>query len=240
MIEIVPAIDTIEGKCVRLTQGDYGQKKIYNNDPLEVALEFEAHGIKRLHLVDLEGAKAGKVMNAAVLERIVSKTQLVVDFGGGIKSDDDIKRVFNAGAKMVTIGSIAVSNKPLLLNWIEKYGADTIIIGADTKNNKIAIGGWLETTTIDLFDFINDYLKTGVKRYLCTDISKDGMLQGTALDLYIEMRKKLPQAFIMASGGITNISEIKTLNKEGINSVIIGKAIYEDRITLKELKPFLA
>lgn len=239
MIEIIPAIDIIEGQCVRLQQGNYYKKTIYEKDPVKIAKRFEKYGIKRVHIVDLEGAKAKRVINLDTLERITAVTNLSIDFGGGIKTEDDFDAVLEAGAKMATIGSVAISNKPLLVSWIKKYGSDKIILGADVKNRKIAIGGWLETTQIDLFDLLKDYSKLGVKNVLCTDISKDGMLQGTALELYREMRKEFPNLYLIASGGITNLTEIDQLNDMGIDAVIIGKAIYENLITLEDLQPYL-
>ena len=191
-MQIIPAIDIIDGKCVRLTQGDYAQKTIYNENPLEVALQFEDIGIKRLHLVDLDGAKLGKVVNYKVLESIASKTKLSIDFGGGIKTQDDIETVFNYGADLATIGSVAVKNKDLFFTWVKKYGAEKIFLGADVKNEKITIGGWLETTNISIYDFIEENLTQGIENVFCTDISKDGLLQGPAIDLYKNMLVKFP------------------------------------------------
>jgi phosphoribosylformimino-5-aminoimidazole carboxamide ribotide isomerase len=239
MISIIPAIDLIDGKCVRLSQGDYNQKKVYNENPLEVAKMFEDHGIQRLHLVDLDGAKAKHVVNAKTLENIAGKTRLKIDFGGGIKSDEDLKLVFNCGANQATVGSVAVTNKDLFFSWINTYGAERLILGADVKDNKIAVSGWLDITQIQLDDFLEEYKSKGVSYVLCTDISKDGMLQGTAMDLYKHLNKAFPSLNIIASGGITNISEIEELNNENVYGVIIGKAIYEGRITLNELKKFL-
>ncbi len=235
MIEIIPAIDLIEGKCVRLQKGDYSLKTIYNEDPLEVAKMFEDSGLKRLHLVDLDGAKASHVVNSKVLEKIASKTKLIIDFGGGIKSDDDIKIVFECGADMATIGSVAVTKKELFVSWIKKYGTEKIVLSADVNDKKIAISGWLDKTDIELFDFLKEYEKLAVKNVLCTDISKDGMLQGTAMELYKEMKKEFNNLFIIASGGITEIKEVIELDKLNIGGVIIGKAIYEGKITLKQL-----
>ena len=235
MIEIIPAIDLIEGKCVRLQKGDYSLKTIYNEDPLEVAKMFEDSGLKRLHLVDLDGAKASHVVNSKVLEKIASKTKLIIDFGGGIKSDDDIKIVFECGADMATIGSVAVTKKELFVSWIKKYGTEKIVLSADVNDKKIAISGWLDKTDIELFDFLKEYEKLAVKNVLCTDISKDGMLQGTAMELYKEMKKEFNNLFIIASGGITEMKEVIELDKLNIGGVIIGKAIYEGKITLKQL-----
>ena len=234
--EIIPAIDIIDGKCVRLTQGDYAQKTIYNKSPLEVALEFESIGIKRIHLVDLDGAKLGKVINYKVLEKIASKTKLSIDFGGGIKTDDDIETVFNYGADLATIGSIAVKNKTLFFSWVKKYGTKKIFLGADVKNEKIAIGGWLETTTISIYDFIEENLNEGIQHVFCTDILKDGLLQGPSIDLYKNILTKFPQLNLTASGGVSQLSDLKELKKIGCHAVIVGKAIYEGRITMKELR----
>ncbi len=238
MIRIVPAIDLIDGKCVRLTQGDYAQKKVYNENPLEVAKMFEAHGIEYLHLVDLDGARQKHVVNSAVLEQIATKTNLKVDFGGGIKTDSDIELVFNCGAAQATIGSVAISKPMLLESWIAKYGSEKIILGADAKDGKIAVAGWMDVTDKDIFDFFDEYQQKHIKYVLCTDISRDGMLQGTALDLYNQLNNRFPNLNIIASGGVTTISEIGTLNQMGIFAVIIGKAIYEGNITLKELEKY--
>jgi len=236
MLTIIPAIDLIEGKCVRLSKGDYAQKIIYNEDPLEVALQFEDHGLKRLHLVDLDGAKASHVVNWKILEKIASKTNLIIDFGGGVKTDEDIQIVFESGAEMVTIGSIAVKDPELFFNWLTAYGAEKIILGADVNDKNIAVTGWLETTELNVFDFLDNFLKKGVKHVLCTDISKDGMLEGTSLDLYKEIMNRCADISLIASGGITQIDEIYKLNEIGVSGAIIGKAIYEGRITLTELK----
>lgn len=238
MIRIVPAIDLIDGKCVRLTQGDYAQKKVYNEDPLEVARMFEAHGIKHLHLVDLDGARQKHVVNHKVLEQIATHTKLSVDFGGGIKTDDDLELVFRSGAAQATIGSVAVTDPALFESWIETYGAEKIILGADAKEGKIAVSGWLDVTNLDIFEFFAEYEKKQVKYVLCTDISRDGMLQGTAIDLYISLVNRFPELKIIASGGVTKAEEIDHLNENGLFAVIIGKAIYEGRITLKELEKY--
>lgn len=238
-MEIIPAIDIIDGKCVRLTQGDYSQKIIYNENPLDVALAFENVGIKRLHLVDLDGAKKGKIINYKVLEQIASKTTLIIDFGGGIKTDDDIDTVFNYGAHLATVGSIAVKNKDLFFTWIKKYGANKLFLGADVKNEKIMVGGWLETTTVSVYDFIEENLREGIKHIFCTDISKDGLLQGPANDLYKNLIQKFPNLNLTASGGVSNIKDLHNLKNNGCSGVIIGKAIYEGRITMDELKTFL-
>lgn len=239
MIEIIPAIDIIDGKCVRLTQGDYAQKTVYNENPVEVAKLFADAGIRRLHLVDLDGAKAHRIVNYKVLENITSKTNLVVDFGGGLKSDDDLRIAFECGASMITGGSIAVKNREVFLSWIEKYGAEKIILGADVKERKIAVGGWTETTEIELLPFLKEYFEQGITKVICTDISKDGMLEGPATDLYRDILRNLPAAYLIASGGVSNIHDIAQLEEAGIPAVIFGKAIYEGRISLKELERFL-
>jgi len=238
-MQIIPAIDIIDGKCVRLTQGDYSQKTIYNENPLEVALEFESIGIKRLHLVDLDGAKLGKVVNYKVLEKIANKTKLSIDFGGGIKTAEDIETVFNYGSDIATIGSIAVKNKEMFFSWIKKYGTEKIFLGADVKDEKIAIGGWLETTNVSIYDFIEENLNQGVLNVFCTDISKDGLLQGPSIELYKNMLTKFPQLNLTASGGVSQLSDLEGLKKIGCAGAIVGKAIYEGRITMSELKTFL-
>lgn len=235
MLTIIPAIDLIEGKCVRLSKGDYSQKKIYNEDPIEVARQFEEHGLKRLHLVDLDGAKASHVVNWKVLEKITSKTKLVVDFGGGIKTDKDIQIVFESGAEMATIGSIAVKNRELFFKWLSFYGNERIILGADVNENKIAVTGWLEVTELDVFDFLDNYLKYGIKHVLCTDISKDGMLEGTSMQLYKDIMERFETISLIASGGITHIDELFKLDELGVTGAIVGKAIYEGKISLQEL-----
>ncbi|MFW5699395.1 MAG: 1-(5-phosphoribosyl)-5-[(5-phosphoribosylamino)methylideneamino]imidazole-4-carboxamide isomerase [Bacteroidota bacterium] len=239
MIEIIPAIDLIDGKAVRLNQGDYAQKKVYNEDPLEVAKMFQDAGIRRLHLVDLDGAKAGKVINLPVLERIASNTNLIIDFGGGIKTEDNLKAVLEAGAKQVTLGSIAAKEPGLFREWLDRYSPEAIILGADVRDEKIAVSGWLETTSLGITDFLEEKQVEGAKYVLCTDISKDGMLQGTSMGLYKKMHARFPALNLIASGGITNISEIDELNAMGLYGVVIGKAIYENRITLDELKSFI-
>ena len=239
MIEIIPAIDLIDGKCVRLSQGDYKQKTIYNENPLEVARMFEDAGIKRLHLVDLDGAKANHIVNHKVLESIATKTNLVIDFGGGLKSDEDLRIAFSSGAQMITGGSIAVKNPETFISWIEKYGEQKIILGADVKEEKIAVGGWLETSTLDLIPFINTYKQKGISRVICTDISKDGMLLGPALELYRKIMSKFNDLYLIASGGVSSIKDIELLNDAGIPAVITGKAIYEARIQLSDLKKFI-
>ena len=238
MIEIIPAIDLIEGKCVRLTQGDYAQKKIYNENPLEVARMFADAGISRLHLVDLDGAKAQHIVNHKVLEKITTKTNLIVDFGGGLKSDDDLRIAFECGASMITGGSIAVKNPLVFTRWIQKYGPERIILGADVKNEKIAESGWTENTDIELIPFLDEYRKKGISKIICTDISKDGMLEGPSTELYTEILRCLPDAYLIASGGVSSLRDIELLEEAGIPAVIFGKAIYEGRIRLKDLSRF--
>lgn len=239
MIEIIPAIDLIEGKCVRLTQGDYGQKTIYNENPLEVAMQFQDAGLKRLHLVDLDGAKAKKVVNWKVLEKIASKTTLHVDFGGGVQSDEDLKAVFESGAKQATGGSIAVKNSEVFLNWLSVYGGEKIILGADAKKEKVAVSGWEEGTQIWVYDFVEEYVAKGVKYTISTDVAKDGLLQGPSFDLYKNLQDKCPDLKIIASGGISGLADVEKLAEMNIYGVIIGKAIYENRIKLSELQRFL-
>lgn len=239
MIEIIPAIDVIDGKCVRLSQGDYDQKKVYNENPAEVAKMFEDAGVRRLHLVDLDGAKAQHIVNYKVLESITSKTNLVVDFGGGLKSDDDLRIAFECGASMVTGGSIAVKNPDVFLSWIEKFGAEKIILGADVKDEKIAVGGWIETTDLSLIPFIKKFKDKGVDKVICTDISKDGMLQGASNDLYKKILDNFPDLYLVASGGVSCMDDIKALNDANVPAVITGKAIYEGKIKLTEIASFL-
>ena len=239
MITIIPAIDIIEGKCVRLSRGDYDTKKVYNENPLDVAKRFEDTGIERLHLVDLDGAKEKKIINWKILEKISVKTDLKIDFGGGIQTDHDLHIAFENGANQITAGSIAVKNKSLVQSWIKKFSPEKIILGADVNNKKIAIHGWTENTNLDLFAFIDEYQKEGINYLICTDIAKDGMLTGPSIDLYKEIKSQFPQLYIIASGGISNLSDIDDLDSEQINGVIIGKAIYEGTIKLKDLKPFL-
>ena len=214
-MEIIPAIDLIDGKCVRLTEGDFAQKTIYNESPVEVAKQFERAGIKRLHLVDLDGAKAGKVQNWKVLEGITRGTSLVVDFGGGIKTMEEVQRVFESGARYATIGSIAVKNEKLLLQWFEKFGADKFLLGADVKNEKLAIGGWLETTGIDIIDFLRKYIAHGVRQLFCTDVSKDGKLEGPSLDLYRRIIQHFPDLHFIASGGVSSLNDLNDLKGIG-------------------------
>lgn len=235
MIEIIPAIDLIDGKCVRLSQGDYAQKIIYNENPLEVAKMFADAGICRLHLVDLDGAKAHHIVNHKVLEKITTGTDLIVDFGGGLKTDEDLRIAFECGASMITGGSIAVKNPDVFSSWISKFGGDKIILGADVKEEKIAVGGWLETTDLELLPFIKSYTEKGINKVICTDISKDGMLQGPAIELYKKMLVAQPELYLIASGGVSSIRDIELLHEAAVPAVITGKAIYEGRISLKEL-----
>lgn len=239
MIEIIPAIDIIDGKCVRLTQGDYNQKTVYNEDPVEIAKMFEDAGIKRLHTVDLDGARSSHVVNTRVIERIATHTNLTIDFGGGIKSDEDLRKAFDAGAQMVTIGSVAVKEPELFASWVETYGGEKIILGADVKNGYISISGWLEEGEQKLMDFICHHTKNGIHNVLCTDISRDGMLQGPAIELYKDIMAHYPTLHLIASGGVSCINDIERLNDAGIPAVVFGKAIYEGRINLKELERFL-
>ena len=235
MIELIPAIDIIDGKCVRLTKGDYNNKKIYNENPVIVAQDFEKQGFRRLHIVDLDGAKSNHIVNVDILKRITSETNLIVDFGGGIKTDNDIELAFQNGASMVTIGSIAVTQPELFVSWIDKYGPERIILGADVRNGKISINGWKEDSTEELLPFLKYYIDKGINKVLCTDISKDGMLQGTAIELYKNVIKEYPSLQLIASGGVSCLSDIIELEKNRIPAVVFGKAIYEGKINLNEL-----
>jgi phosphoribosylformimino-5-aminoimidazole carboxamide ribotide isomerase len=235
-MEIIPAIDIIDGKCVRLTHGDYSQKKIYNEHPLEVAKEFEDAGIQRLHLVDLDGAKAGAVKNWKVLETIASKTSLVIDFGGGVKTQKDVQVVFDSGAALATVGSIAVKDEETFTGWLQTFGADKFLLGADVKEEKITVSGWLEQTDIWVYDFIERYTAKGLTQIFCTDVSKDGALKGPSTVLYKNIIEKFPALHFIASGGVSNMDDVYELEKIGCKGVIIGKAIYEGRIQLNELK----
>ena len=239
MIEIIPAIDIIDGKCVRLSQGDYGQKIIYNENPLEVAKMFEDAGLKRLHLVDLDGARAHHIVNQSVLQRIATQTGLIVDFGGGLKSDEDLKIAFESGASMVTGGSIAVKSPETFMKWIGKYGAEKIILGADAMHEMIAVTGWLESTGTSIFSFIKDWHSKGITKIISTDISRDGMLQGAATDLYKRILLSVPGTYLIASGGVSSMADILELQDAGIPAVITGKAIYEGRITMDEIREFI-
>jgi len=233
-MRIIPAIDIIEGKCVRLSKGDYNTMKIYNENPLEVAKQFEDVGIQHLHLVDLDGAKSRHIVNYKVLEKISSATQLKIDFGGGLKSDDDLRIAFECGANQITGGSIAVKNQGLFEKWVLEYGAEKIILGADCKNRRIATNGWLEGSSLEVTDFIKSYEAKGIKYVICTDIAKDGMLQGTATDLYAEILNQ-SNINLIASGGVSSFADLEKLEALGCEGAIIGKAIYEGKITLKKL-----
>lgn len=234
-IELIPAIDIIDGKCVRLTKGDYEQKKVYNENPVEVAQHFESLGFKRLHVVDLDGAKSKHIVNDDVLRAITAATSLVVDFGGGIKTEEDIEKAFDAGAAMVTVGSIAVTSPQLFLNWIEQYGAEKLILGADVRNGKISINGWKEDSSEDLLPFLKQYTDKGVRNVLCTEISKDGTLQGPAIDLYQQIMKAYPDMHLIASGGVSCNDDIRALETADIPAVVFGKAFYEGKIKVEEL-----
>lgn len=235
MIELIPAIDIINGQCVRLTKGDYDQKTVYRDSPAEVACEFEKIGFQRLHVVDLDGAKSKHIVNSAVLHHITTETNLKVDFGGGIKTDTDIETAFANGAQMVTVGSIAVTNPDLFISWMEKYGAERMILGADVRNGKISINGWKEDSQEDLLPFLRQYIEAGVRTVLCTEISKDGTLQGPAIELYTQVMEAYPELHLIASGGVSSFADIQALDKAGIPAVVFGKAIYEGKINLKEL-----
>jgi phosphoribosylformimino-5-aminoimidazole carboxamide ribotide isomerase len=237
-MQIIPAIDIIEGKCVRLTEGDYAQKKIYNANPLEVAKAFEGIGLMRLHLVDLDGAKAGEVVNWKVLEKIANNTELKIDFGGGINTEAILKTVLDTGATYATIGSLAVKNELLFQEWIARFGADTFMLGADVFEEKIAIGGWMEKTEISVFDFMKSYIDKGVKQIFCTDIKKDGKLQGPSIELYQKIIEQFPSLHLIASGGVSSLDDLIELEEIGCAAAIVGKAIYENKITISELANF--
>lgn len=239
MIELIPAIDIIDGKCVRLSQGDYASKKIYNEDPVEVAKEFEAHGIRRLHVVDLDGAASNHVVNYRVLEQIASRTSLIIDFGGGVKSDEDLALAFENGAEMVTIGSLAAKNPELFVKWLNQYGSQKIILGADVKERMIAVNGWKDETSMELFSFLKEYIHKGVEKVICTDISRDGMLEGPSIELYQEVLAEYTPLYLIASGGVSNMADIIALDKAKVPAVIFGKALYEGHITMKELYDYL-
>ena len=238
-IEIIPAIDIIDGKCVRLSQGDYSQKTIYNENPLEVAKMFENAGIRRLHLVDLDGAKAHHIVNYKVLEQIAANTRLIIDFGGGLKSDADLHIAFNSGARMVTGGSIAVKNPETFYSWIEKFGADKIILGADAQNEMIAVSGWQEATDVSIFQFIGHYKEKGISKVISTDIARDGMLTGPSLELYQQILDQFPSLELIASGGVASMQDIIELDQMGVPGVITGKAIYEGKISLAVIRKFI-
>jgi phosphoribosylformimino-5-aminoimidazole carboxamide ribotide isomerase len=234
-IELIPAIDIINGQCVRLTKGDYNQKKVYNDNPVEVAMDFEKLGFKRLHVVDLDGAKSKHIVNDSVLKEITKATNLIVDFGGGIKTKDDIEKAFEAGASMVTIGSVAVTSRQLFLEWIDIYGAERLILGADVRNGKISINGWKEDSSEELLPFLKQYVDKGVRNVLCTEISKDGTLQGPAINLYKDIMQAYPQLHLIASGGVSSNEDITDLDNAGIPAVVFGKAFYEGKIDIKSL-----
>lgn len=235
MIEIIPAIDLIEGKCVRLSQGDFARKTVYSENPLEVAQMFEDAGLRRLHIVDLDGAKNGKVTNLDVLETIAAKTRLTIDFGGGIKTDDDIKAVFGAGAAMASIGSVAVKDAAKFFAWLDEYGGERILLGADVRDKKLAINGWQTATEMEILPFLREYAARGVAQAFVTDISKDGLLEGSANELYAEILREIPSLQLIASGGVSKIEDVRKLEEIGCAGVIVGKAIYEGKISLKEL-----
>ncbi len=237
-MQIIPAIDIIDGKCVRLTQGDYSQKKIYNEDPEEVAKAFEGAGIIRLHLVDLDGAKTGSVVNLKTLEKISKGTSLQIDFGGGVKTDSDLENVFSAGAAMAAVGSVAVKDPALFFSWVKKYGTHKIFLGADVKNKMLSVSGWLETTDIPIIDFLRINVLKDVTNVFCTDISKDGMLQGPSTELYKEIIAAIPKIQLVASGGVSSLKDLEELKETGLAGAIVGKAFYEGKITLKELAEF--
>lgn len=239
MIEIIPAIDIINGKCVRLSQGDFQTQKIYSESPVDIAKEFEEAGIKRLHIVDLDGAKKGTIVNIEVLENIASQTKLKIDFGGGIKTTEDAEKVFNAGASIINIGSIAIKQPEVVVEWIEKFGAEKILLGADVKNEKIVINGWQQSTEINIIDYLKDWSSKKMNNIFCTDVSKDGLLQGTSIDLYRKIIQSIPGIHLTASGGVSSIEDIEELEAIGCSGVIIGKALYEGKIKLNELKKFL-
>ena len=236
MIEVIPAIDIINGKCVRLTKGCYDQQTIYADDPLEMARMFQDAGCQRLHLVDLDGAKASHIVNYRTLERIATKTSLIIDFGGGIKSDEDLAIAFDCGAEMITGGSIAVKNPEIFLHWIEQYGGEKIILGADVRNGKIATSGWLNDSDIDIVEFVKDYVSKGITQIISTDIGVDGTLSGPSIGLYNKISREIPDVYIIASGGVGSIDDIEKLQQNGIPAVIVGKAIYEGKISFKELE----
>jgi len=238
-MKIIPAIDIIDGKCVRLSKGDYNSKKIYNENPLEVALMFQDSGVEYLHLVDLDGAKSSRIINYRILEEIAVKSKLKIDFGGGIKSDEDLKIAFESGASQATVGSIAVKDEELFLRWLNAFGSEKIILGADFLNEKIAINGWLKDSGINIYDFIEDYTQKGVENIICTDISKDGMLEGSSVETYRNIISKHNDINLIASGGISSIGELGKLKEEKLYGAIIGKAIYENKITLKEIEKFI-
>lgn len=238
MMEIIPAIDIIDGKCVRLSRGDYQQRTEYSAEPLDMALRFQDHGIKRLHMVDLDGARLGKVVNYKLIEKVASGTSLTLDVGGGLKTDEDLKIVFESGAAMATGGSIAVKNPETMENWLQKYGPERIILGSDFKNKMISVSGWIEQSDQELLTFLEAWVDKGIQKTICTDISKDGMLEGTSIEVYEEIRSDFPDLYLIASGGVSGIEDIEILEEKEIPAVIIGKAIYEGKIDLKELERY--
>lgn len=237
-MQVIPAIDIINGKCVRLTQGDYSSVRIYNENPLETAKKFEDAGLQRLHLVDLDGAKSGAVKNWKVLESVASRTSLQIDFGGGIKMQKDVEIVLECGASWATVGSIAVKDETTFVNWLNRFGAAKFLLGADVKNEKIAVAGWLETTDVWIYDFIRKYIARGIHQIFCTDVSKDGLLEGPAIGLYSNILKEFPDLNFMASGGVSSMADLEELAAIGCKGAIVGKAIYENRITLDDIKNF--
>lgn len=232
---LIPAIDIIDGKCVRLTKGEYDTKKVYAEDPVEVAQQMEAYGFRRLHVVDLDGARSKHVVNIEILRRITQQTNLIVDFGGGVKTDEDLQKAFEAGAELVTVGSIAITDPERVGRWLQTYGAEHLILGADVKNGLISINGWKEESAQELMPFLDSYLSQGMRHVLCTDISKDGMLQGPATPLYAQIMQRYPICRLIASGGVSSVEDIRALSTAGIPAVVFGKAIYEGRINLSEL-----
>jgi len=239
MIEIIPAIDIIDGKCVRLSQGDYEQKKVYNEDPVEVALQLEDHGIRRLHIVDLDGAKSGRLINYRVLKQIASRTSLIIDLGGGVKSDSDLEIAFDSGAQMVVGGSIVVEDPAMFQRWIDQFGGKRIVLGADCRENRVSIRAWTEDTEQEVIPYILHWRKQGVHQVICTDIQKDGMLEGPNIELYKRIREEDPSGFLIASGGVSCLKDIEILQKVPVAGVIIGKALYEGKIQLKDLLQFM-
>ena len=237
-MQIIPAIDIIDGRCVRLTEGDFDRKTVYDADPADMAKRFADAGLSRLHLVDLDGAKAGRVRNWAVLESVVAAADLEVDFGGGVKTEDEVHRIIEAGAAYVTVGSIAVKNEPFLLEWFGRFGADRFLLGADVRKERISIGGWLEDTSIDIFDFLEQFTGYGVRQVFCTDVSKDGRMEGPSIDLYRRILDRFPQLGLIASGGVSCMEDLEALRALGCSGAILGKAIYEEHISLPELTAF--
>jgi phosphoribosylformimino-5-aminoimidazole carboxamide ribotide isomerase len=238
MIAIIPAIDIIEGKCVRLEQGQFSKKKVYHQDPVEVAKQFEGAGLTRLHLVDLDGARGGSIKNYRILEKIAAGTALEVDFGGGIKSDEDIRIAFNSGATQVTGGSIAVKDKPRFLSWLQEFGSEKLILGADARDKKIAVSGWEEETSLDIIEFLQEFSSHGVQYAIVTDIAKDGLLAGPSFELYDEIKGELPELRLIASGGVSSMQDVERLTERGLEGIIIGKALYEGTISLSELSRY--